>query len=386
MKQKLNIAVIGKGFMGKLHSHMWRTVDKIFDVDFEPVLKVAVGTDEAATKAFAERWGFESYTTDWKAAIERDDVDVIDIVTPTYLHKDMVLYAAQHKKHIFCEKPFSLTVADAEEMAAACDAAGVLHYLNHNYRRVPAVTYAKQLIDEGKIGEVYHFRGAYLQDWIMDENFPLTWHLRKETAGGGPLYDLASHSIDLARYLIGEVESVYADMRTFISDRPLPGAGSATFSKGTGETAAMGKVTVDDAAFIVMDFVGKRAIGSCDVSRFAGGRRNYNYFEIYGSKGSLTWNLERMDELNYLSNSDAEAEQGFRNIMATYGSHPYTGSWWAPGHIVGYETTFVNAAYDYLTALSKGEQITPNFHDGVNIIKILDACKKSAATGAKVKV
>jgi len=136
----------------------------------------------------------------------------------------------------------------------------------------------------------------------------------------------------------------------------------------------------------VMDFVGKRAIGSCDVSRFAGGRRNYNYFEIYGSKGSLTWNLERMDELNYLSNSDAEAEQGFRNIMATYGSHPYTGSWWAPGHIVGYETTFVNAAYDYLTALSKGEKITPNFHDGVNIIKILDACKKSAATGAKVKV
>ena len=186
MKQKLNIAVIGKGFMGKLHSHMWRTVDKIFDVDFEPVLKVAVGTDEAATKAFAERWGFESYTTDWKAAIERDDVDVIDIVTPTYLHKEMVIYAAQHKKHIFCEKPFSLTVEDAEEMAAACDAAGVLHYLNHNYRRVPAVAYARQLIEEGKIGEVYHFRGAYLQDWIMDENFPLTWHLRKETAGGGP--------------------------------------------------------------------------------------------------------------------------------------------------------------------------------------------------------
>lgn len=386
MKKKLNVAIIGKGFMGKLHSHMWRTVDKIFDVDYEPVLKVAVGTDEAATKEFAQRWGFEDYTTDWKQAIERDDVDVVDIVSPTYLHKDMVIHAAKNKKHIFCEKPFALNAEDAKQMADECDKAGVLHYLNHNYRRVPAVTYAKQLIEEGKIGEIYHFRGAYLQDWIMDENFPLTWHLKAETAGGGPLFDLASHSIDLARYLVGEVESVYADMRTFIEERPLPGAGAATFSKGSAEAAAKGKVTVDDACFIVMDFAGKRTLGSCDVSRFAGGRRNFNTFEIYGSKGSLTWNLERMDELNYLSSSDSEPEQGFRNIMATYASHPYTANWWAPGHLVGYETTFVNAAFDFLTALAKGEQVSPNFHDGVSIIKIIEAAKKSAASGTKVKV
>ena len=386
MKKKLNVAIIGKGFMGKVHSHMWRTVDKIFDVEYEPVLKVAVGTDEAATKEFAHKWGFEDYTTDWKQAIERDDVDIIDIVSPTYLHKDMVIYAAKHNKHIFCEKPFALSAKDAQEMADACDKAGVLHYLNHNYRRVPAVSYAKQLIEEGKLGEIYHFRGAYLQDWIMDENFPLTWHLKAETAGGGPLFDLASHSIDLARYLVGEVESVYADMRTFIEERPMPGAGAATFSKGSAEAAAKGKVTVDDACFIVMDFAGKRTLGSCDVSRFAGGRRNYNVFEIYGSKGSLTWNLERMDELNYLSIGDAEPEQGFRNIMATYASHPYMANWWAPGHLVGYETTFVNAAYDFLTALAKGEPVSPNFHDGVSIIKIIEAAKKSAATGTKVKV
>lgn len=386
MKKKLNIAVIGKGFMGKVHSHMWRTVDKIFDVAYEPVLKVAVGTDEKATKEFAQKWGFEDYTTDWKKAVERDDIDVVNVVTPTYLHKDIVIHAARNGKNIFCEKPFALSVAEAEEMAAECDKAGVLQYLNHNYRRVPAVSYAKQLIEEGKLGEIYHFRGTYLQDWIMDESFPLTWHLKQETAGGGPLFDLASHSIDLARYLVGEIDSVYANMRTFIKERPLPGAGSATFSKGSQEAAAMGQVTVDDACFITMDFVGKRALGSCDVSRFAGGRRNYNYFEIYGSKGSLLWNLERMNELMYLSNNDAEPEQGFRDIMVTYGSHPYTGSWWAPGHLVGYETTFVNAAYDFLNALEKGESIKPDFHDGVKIIKVLEAAKKSAETGSKVKV
>lgn len=386
MKKKLNIAVIGKGFMGKLHSHMWRTVDKIFDVAYEPVLKIAAGTDEAATKAFAEKWGFERFTTDWREAVEREDVDVVNIVTPTYLHKEMVVLAAKNKKHIFCEKPCAMSAKEAEEMEAACEKAGVLHYLNHNYRRVPAVSYAKQLIDEGKIGEIYHFRGAYLQDWIMDEDFPLTWHLKCETAGGGPLFDLASHSVDLARYLVGEIEAVYADMRTFIEERPLPGAGSATFSKGSGGAVAKGRVTVDDACFIVMDFAGKRALGSCDVTRFAGGRRNYNYFEIYGSKGSLLWNLERMDELQYYCGGDAQPEQGFRNIMATYGSHPYAGSWWAPGHLVGYETTFVNAARDFLDALAQGKPVAPNFSDGVRIMKVIEAAKLSAKTGAKVKV
>ena len=386
MKKKLNIALIGKGFMGRVHSHMWRTVDKIFDVEYEPVLKVIVGTDEASTKAFAEKWGYEDYATDWKAAIERDDVDLVDIVSPTYLHKEMVVYAARHGKHVFCEKPCALTAKDAQEMAEACDKAGVMQYLNHNYRRVPAVAYAKQLIEEGKIGEIYHFRGAYLQDWIMDENFPLTWHLKNETAGGGPLFDLASHNIDLARFLVGEIESVSANIRTFIEERPMPGTGAATFSKGNAEAAETGKVTVDDACFITMDFAGKKTLGSCDVTRFAGGRRNYNYFEVYGSKGSLTWNLERMDELMYLSNDDGEPEQGFRDIMVTYGSHPYTGNWWAPGHLVGYETTFVNAAYDYLTAMAKGEKVTPDFHDGVQILKVLEAAKKSAEKGQKVNV
>jgi predicted dehydrogenase len=386
MKKKLNIAVMGTGFMGKVHSHMWRTVGKIFDVDFEPVLKVAFGTDENDTRQFYEKWGYEEYALDWKKVMERDDIDVVDIVAPTLVHKDMAVYAAEQGKNVFCEKPCCLTYRDAVEMKQACEKAGVLHYLNHNYRRVPAVSYAKQLIEEGKIGEIYHFRGAYLQDWIMDPNFPLTWHLKKEFAGGGPLFDLGSHSLDLARFLVGEIESVYMEERTFISERPLPGAGAATFTAGAGASAEKGKVTIDDASFMVLGFEGKNTLGSCDTTRFAGGRRNQNTFEIYGSKGSLVWNLERMNELLYMNLGDTQAEQGFRDIMVTDGSHPYTGSWWAPGHIVGYETTFVNAAYDYLTALKNGGTISPNFGDGVRIMQVLEAAQKSAKEGRKIKV
>lgn len=386
MKKKLNVALIGTGFMGKLHSHMWRTVDKIFDLEYEVVLKCVAGEEGDVVSAFADKWNYESWSTDWKQTIARDDIDVVDIVTPTFLHKEIAVFAANNGKNIFCEKPCCLTLEEAEAMAKAVDDAGVLHYLNHNYRRIPAVSYAKQLIDEGKLGEIYHFRGSYLQDWIMDENFPLTWHLKKETAGGGPLYDLGSHNLDLARYLIGEIESVYAQLTTFIKQRPLPGEGAATFSAGEDKGGPMGEVTVDDAGFIIMDFVGKNTLGSCDVSRFAGGRRNRNYFEIYGSKGSLIWDLERMNELQYLNAEDPQPEQGFRDIMVTYGSHPYTGNWWAPGHIVGYETTFVNAAYDFITALQNGTQISPNFHDGVALTKLMVAAIASDAAGKKVKV
>ena len=386
MKKKLNIAMMGTGFMGKVHSHMWRTVGKMFDVDYEPVLKVIFGTVESETKSFAEKWGYEECSMDWQKVIERDDIDVIDIVAPTMVHKDMAIYAAQRGKSVFCEKPCTLSYNDAKEMLEACEKAGVLHYLNHNYRRVPAVSFAKQLIEEGKIGEIYHFRGAYLQDWIMDPNFPLTWHLKKEFAGGGPLFDLGSHSLDLARYLIGEIDSIYMDMRTFIKERPLPGAGAATFTAGSGASAEKGEVTIDDASFMVIDFEGKNTLGTCDTSRFAGGRRNLNYFEIYGSKGSLIWNLEHMNQLQYMNLEDKVSEQGFRDIMVTHGTHPYTANWWAPGHIVGYETTFVNAAYDFLTALKNGTQVAPNFKDGVKIMQVLEAAQKSAKEGRKVKV
>ncbi len=386
MKKKINIAVMGTGFMGKVHSHMWRTVSKIFETDYEPVLKVIFGTVENETKAFCEKWGFEEWSMDWQKVIERDDIDIVDIVAPTMVHKDMAVYAAQHGKNVFCEKPCCLNYKDALEMADACEKAGVLQYLNHNYRRVPAVSYAKQLIEEGKIGEIYHYRGAYLQDWIMDPNFPLTWHLKKEFAGAGPLFDLGSHNVDLARFLVGEIESVYANMRTFIKKRPLPGAGAATFTAGTGASSEMGDVTIDDASFMVLDFEGKETLGTCDTSRFAGGRKNMNTFEIYGSKGSLIWNLERMNELQYLDLTDSAGIKGFRTIITTNGAHPYEANWWPDGHIVGYETTFVNAAYDYLTCLKNGAMPQPNFRDGAKIMRVMEAAIKSDEEGRKVKV
>ena len=386
MKKKLNIAVMGPGFMGKLHSHMWRTVPKLFDVDYEPVLKVVFGTVKEDTEAFAANWGFEEWSMDWQKVIERDDIDIVDIVTPTFVHKDIAVYAASHGKNIFCEKPCAFTSADCMEMYEAVKKNGVLSYLNHNYRRVPAVSFAKQMIDDGLIGDIYHFRGAYLQDWIMDPDFPLTWHLQKKYAGAGPLFDLGTHNVDLARFLVGEVSSVYADMRTFIKERPLPGKGAATFSAGTNASSEKGKVDIEDACFMTLEFKDKDTLGSCEVTRFAGGRRNYNYFEIYGSKGSLHWSQERMDELNYIDLTEPTKVQGFRNIIATDGAHPYEAKWWPSGHIVGYDATFVNAASDFLKALKDGTEVKPNFLDGYEIMKVMEAAIKSAETGSKVYI
>jgi predicted dehydrogenase len=383
--EKVNIAMIGTGFMGKAHSNGWIKVGKFFDVPFEPVLKVVFGRDKNKTEEFAARWGYEETSQDWHEVLGRDDIDIVNVVTTTHTHKDIVIEAAKHGKAIFCEKPVALSFKEACEMADAVKSAKVLNYLNHNYRRVPAVAYAKQLIDAGKLGKLYHWRGAYLQDWIMDPNFPLTWHLRKDTANAGPLWDLNSHSVDLARYLIGSIESVIAVNKTFITERPLPGVGSATFSAGNTQSTKKGKVEVEDASFMITEF-SNGVLGSFDATRFAGGRKNYNYFEIYGSKGSLVFNFERMNELQYLSFEDDTKDQGFRNILVTESTHPYAGAWWAPGHIVGYEHTFVHAMADFLNALKNKTLITPNMEDGKEILQVLDAALKSNKEGRKVLV
>lgn len=382
--KKVNVAIIGTKFMGKAHSNAWSSVNKFFDVGLEPVLKVACGRDPVGTKEFADTWGWEETSLDWEKVISRDDVDIIDICTPTYLHKDIFVAAAENGKQIFCEKPAALNYAEAKEMYEAADKAGILHYLNHNYRRAPAVAFAKQLIEEGKIGQIYHWRGTYLQDWITDPNFPLTWHLQSKFAGAGPHYDLNSHSVDLARYLVGEVSTVSAMLQTIFKERPLPGADAGTFKAGTG-AADKGEVTVDDAAFMVVEFV-NGALGSFEASRFANGRKNYNYFEIYGSKGSLIFDLERMNELQYLNLEDPADEQGFRTIMVTNATHPYVSAWWPPGHIIGYEHGFVHAVYDFLKAMENKTSITPNLYDGMKIMQVLEAGIKSSETGKQVKV
>lgn len=384
-KKKLNVAMIGGGFMGKAHSNAWLRVNEFFEADFQPVLKVIAG-NKSPMEEFAGRWGYEEVTYDWHTIMARDDIDIVDICAPTFEHKEMVLAAAKAGKHIVCEKPFTLTYNDAKEMLAAVEAAGVVHYLNHNYRRVPAVVYARQLIEEGRIGTVFHWRGAYLQDWIIDPDFPLSWQLRKERAGGGPLYDLTSHAMDLARYLIGEPEAVSAVNKTFIKQRPLPGVGATAFASGTGiNKTEMGEVEVDDASFAIVEFK-NGTLGSVETSRFATGRKNFNDFEVYGSKGALKFNLERLNELEFLDFTEPGREQGYRRILITEPDHPYLSAWWPAGHIIGYEHTFVNAFYDFLQAVAGKTAIKPDFNDGAQIIRILEAIKKSSDEGRRVTI
>jgi predicted dehydrogenase len=368
--------------MGRAHSHAWRTVPQFFDVAYKPVLKLVCGQHRDSLDEFAAHWGWEETSTDWQQAVARPDIDIVDIAVPTWLHHPIVLEAARAGKHIFCEKPFALNTAQAREMAQAADAAGVVHYLNHNYRRCPAVALARQFIDQGKLGRIYHWRGAYLQSWIMSPEFPLTWQLRAETAGSGPHADLNSHSIDLARYLVGEIAEVQAMTASFIPDRPLPDVSAGAFQAGA-QSAGRGPVSVEDAAFLVARFA-NGALGSFNATRFATGRKNFNHFEIYGSEGALTFNLERMNELEYFSNSDPAEAQGFRTILATEAEHPYAGKWWPPGHIIGYEHTFVHAMADFLEAVATGGAVQPNFHDGVREMMVLDAGLESARSGAKV--
>jgi predicted dehydrogenase len=387
MSKELRVAIIGTNFMGKAHSNGWLQASKFFDLELTPVLQVACGRNEEPLRAFAERWGWRHTETDWQKVVERDDVDVVDISLPQHLHHEVAIAAANAGKHIFCEKPMALTLADAEAMLAAVEKAKVKHYLNHNYRRTPAVALAKKLIDDGRIGRIFHWRGAYQQDWIVDPSFPLTWHLRKETAGTGPHGDLNSHSVDLAHYLVGDIRNVSCLMAHFITERPLPGANAATFSAGAATTGPreMGKVTVEDASLMQVEFA-NGAVGSFEATRFAPGRRNHNTFEIYGSEGSLTYDQERMNELEFYSRSDPEEAQGFRTIIATEPIHPYMSHWWPPGHIIGYEHPFVHGVADFVKAIALDQPIAPNFYDGVKCIRVLDAAVRAAQSGCREPV
>ncbi|MFT5122336.1 MAG: putative dehydrogenase [Kiritimatiellia bacterium] len=370
----VNIAILGHGFMGRAHSNGWSQASRFFDLPVRPVLQVACGRDEASTRAFADRWGWASVETDWRAAIARPDVDVVDICLPQTLHAEAAILAAEHGKHIFCEKPLCISTAEGQAMIDAVERAGVVHYVNHNYRRVPAVAQARRLIDEGAIGQIYHWRGAYQQSWLLDPSKPLDWKLKKETAFAGPHIDLNSHSVDLAHYLVGELSSVSCLTRTFIEERPL-----------AEDPSRMGKVEIDDASLMMVEFA-NGAIGSFEASRFATGRRNHHTFEIYGSKGALCFDLEHFNRLQFYSMDDAEASRGFRDILVTEPQHPYVGHWWPPGHVIGYEHTFVHAVVDFLEAVSGGTPVRPDFHDGLKVVKVLEAGLLSAETGQRIRL
>jgi predicted dehydrogenase len=367
MKRKLNIAMIGHRFMGKAHSNAWRQVSRFFDVPLDPVMKVICGRDEAAVKGAADKYGWLEHSTSWQQVIERNDIDVIDICTPGDLHMPIAVAAAEAKKVVFCEKPLANTLAEAERMLDAVRSSSCIHMLCHNYRRAPAVMLAKQLIDEGRIGKLYHFRGSYLQDWIVDPDFPRVWRLEKARAGSGALGDLVSHTVDLSRFLVGEITEVAGLLNTFIKERPLP------------DSDKKAPVDVDDAAIALMKFE-NGAIGTIEASRFALGHKNHLRFEINGSNGSVAFDLERLNELElYLEEG---SDSGFKTILATDAKHPYIESWWPPGHIIGYEHTFIHTVRDLLRAVDKQEIPTPNFEDGVRNQRMLDALERASASGS----
>jgi predicted dehydrogenase len=370
----VNVALIGYAFMGRAHSNAWRQVSHFFSPKLTPRLKVVCGRDAKKVREAADRLGWEESATDWREVVARPDIDIVDISTPGDSHAEIAIAAAKAGKAVFCEKPLANSVKEAEAMLKAVQKAGVVHMICHNYRRVPAVALARQIIEQGKLGRIYHYRGTYLQDWVADPSVPLYWRLQKEKAGSGALGDIASHSLDLARFLVGEVTEVTAALETFVKERPLPE-----------NPRKKGPVTVDDASAAIVRF-DNGALGTIEGSRFCPGRKNYNRFEINGSKGSIVFDFERMNELEVFFTGDDPSVQGFRTVMVTEPHHPYFKAWWPAGHLIGYEHTFTHTVYDLLEAVAKGKIPTPNFEDGVRNQRVLAAMEKSAGTRRWVRV
>jgi predicted dehydrogenase len=373
----IGVGMVGYAFMGGAHSLAWNTVGRVFDLPLRPRLAAICGRDKAAAEAAAGRLGWAAAETDWRALIARDDVQLVDIAAPGDLHAPIAIAALAAGKHVLCEKPLANTLAEAEAMRAAADAAypgGARAMTGFNYRRVPALALARRLVEQGRIGSLRHFRAVYLQDWLADADAPMTWRMRAERAGSGALGDLGAHVVDLARYLTGdEVTGVCAISETFVRERPLT-AGPVV------EGGARGTVTVDDAVV----FTGRLASGalaSFEVTRYATGRKNGLRVELNGSAGSIAFDLERLNELEFFDASDDRADSGFRRILVTEGSHPYLSAWWPPGHTLGWEHTFTHQARDLLTAIAAGDQPSPSFGDGLAVQRVLDAVARSAASG-----
>lgn len=377
MSTPLNVGLVGYKFMGKAHSNAYLSVGKFFDCKRTPVMKAVCGRNEAAVKEFADQWGWESIETDWKDLVARDDIHLVDIGSPGDTHAEIAIAAAKAGKHVYCEKPLANSLEDCKQMIAAVRESGVKHMVNFNYRKCPAVSLAKQMIEAGDIGEIRHIRATYLQDWLVDPEFPMNWRLRKETAGSGAHGDLGAHIVDLARFLVGNFSEVVGEMKTFVTERPAEGN-----SSGLSGSAGQGteKVTVDDASLFLARF-DSGAIGTFEATRMAPGRKNFNRIEINGSKGSLAWCFEDLNYLDFYNCQDPSAAQGFRRIIATEGEHPYVAAWWPPGHQLGYDHGFVNAVYDLIEGIATDTNPSPCFLAGANCVSVLDAVERSVESG-----
>jgi predicted dehydrogenase len=370
-RETIGIGMVGHAFMGAVHSHAWRSVHRFFDPPLVPRLAVLGGRDETRAKAAAEKFGWEDVETDWRKLVARDDVGLVDVCTPGDSHAEIAIAALDAGKHVLCEKPLANSVAEAEAMAEAARRArdrGVRAMVAFNYRRVPALAHARKLVADGALGEIRHVRSVYLQDWLADPRAPMTWRLRKESAGSGALGDLGAHIVDAAQFVTGDViTGVSALTNTFVKQRPS-------------ETGGTDEVTVDDTALFLARLSGG-AVATFEATRFALGRKNAMRLEINGSKASLAFDFEAMNELQWYEGTGTEA--GFRRILVTEPQHPYVGAWWPPGHLLGYEHTFTHEVADFLEAIGAGTDPAPGFDDGLRVQRVLDAVERSAAAEAQ---
>jgi len=384
MTKPLNIGMIGYGFMGRAHSNAYRQVNQFFNLKHRPVLKACCARKEDKIKAFAENWGYESYETDWRKLIARKDIDVIDIGSPNNTHREIVLAAAAAGKMILCEKPLSMNVAEGEEMCAAVEKAGVANMVWFNYRRVPAISLAHQIVEEGRIGRPFHYRATYLQDWTIAEDVPqggaALWRLDAAVAGSGVTGDLLAHSIDTAEWLNGPIQRVTAATETFVKER---------VHAETGKKQAVG---IDDACMFLAIFA-NGSMGTFESTRYARGRKNYNTFELNGERGSVFFDLEDPHILQYFKHADPKTGEkieshltGWQRVNVTNFEHPYMDKYWVPGCTIGYEHTFINALADFLIGLETGKPVQPDFRTGLRTQKVCDAVLASAKSGQWVEI
>ncbi len=360
--QDINVALIGHRFMGKAHTHAYRDVNLFFpSVPYRPRLKVIAGRDAAAVAEAANLLGWEESSTDWQEAVTRDDIDLVDVATPNHLHADVAITAAEAGKQVICEKPLAVTVPQARAMVAAVENAGVSNTICFHFRRYPAVRLARKLIEDGQLGDIYHFRGWFLAERFADPATPLGWRMQQELAGFGVFGDLGSHVLDIARYLLGDVSSVCGNFATYIKERPTPEGGS-------------GAVTVDDCAQVLMQFA-NGAQGMLEVTKLARGNKNNFGFEVNGSKGSIRFYFERLNELQYYCGDDPGPLTGFRTIHASDSvQHDYMHGYWpAAAHSIGYGEAFIHIVKDFLEALGSGEPMSPDFVDGLRVQEIMEA-------------
>lgn len=368
--KNLNIGMIGYGFMGKTHTNAYCQAPRFFQSEHRPVLKAVCARNREKVQAFADNWGYESVETDWRELLKRDDIDAVDICTPNNLHKEIAIEAAKAGKMILCEKPLAIDTAEGEEMCQAVEAAGVANMVWYNYRRAPAVTLAKQLIDEGRLGRIFHYRAFFLQDWTISEDVPqggaATWRLDAQAAGSGVTGDLLAHCIDTAIWLNGPIRDVTAMTETFVKERMHA------------ETGEKQPVNIDDACSFLCHFE-NGSLGLFESTRYARGHKALDTLEINGENASIFWDLHDLHRLQYFDHNDDSIVRGWRNIHVSDGDQPYMDHWWVPGLQIGYEHTFIHQVADFLKGLDTGEAVHPTFRDALQTQKVCDAVLKSGS-------